>query len=70
MKLPVLFLIAFVVIILWIPLFVFVLGVFLLIATIFLIAQLTGKPIEVKHDDVVIGHIQYFKYIPIEKDQP
>ena len=55
-------------IILWIPFLVFVIGVFLLIVTIFLIAQLTGKPIEVKKDDVVIGHIQYFKYIPIKKD--
>ncbi len=47
---------------------VFVIGIFLLIATVFLIAQLTGKPIEIKHDDVVIGHVQYFKYIPIKKD--
>jgi len=46
---------------------VFVIGVFLLIATVFLIAQLTGKPIEIKIHDRVVGHVQYFKYIPIEK---
>jgi len=46
---------------------VFVIGIFLLIATVFLIAQLTGKPIEIKIGDRVVGHVQYFKYIPIEK---
>ena len=47
---------------------IFAIGVFLLIATVFLIAQLTGKPIEIKKDEVVIGHIQYFKYIPIKRN--
>ena len=55
----------------WLPFVVlvllFVLGIFVLVALIFFIAQLTGKPIEIKEDDVVIGYVQYFKYIPIKK---
>lgn len=48
--------------------FPIMIGIFLLIATVFLIAQLTGKPIEIKHDDVVIGHVRRFKYTSVKKD--
>ncbi|KKM77341.1 hypothetical protein LCGC14_1371090 [marine sediment metagenome] len=64
-----LFFIVVVMLTLYVPfILVFVFGILLLIAIVFLIAQLTGKPMEVKEDDVVIGHVQYFKYIPIKKD--
>ncbi len=51
-----------------VPLLLFVLGIFVLVATSFLVAQLTGIPIEVKQDDVVIGHVRRFKYTSVKKD--
>lgn len=48
--------------------FVYLIFAILAISVVFLVAMLTGLPIEVKRDDQVIGHLVRFKYIPANKD--
>ena len=47
--------------------FTFIAIVLALILVVFVTSQLTGQRVRVTKDDVVIGYIKWFRYIPVDK---